>query len=142
MEKSKLYTKYLKEINSMLQNVNKLNADLKSETTILNDIEIIDIRKVFNHLINNLEDAKMSIDDFSKPIREGILFQNEDGKFEIIYPNGKHSYAFSCGSPIEVYLEGLWQVGRVEYTTTKGYYFYGNIKPSLKDNMRSRVEMD
>lgn len=142
MEKSKLYTKYLKEINSMLQNVNKLNVDLKSETIILNDMEIIDIRNVFNHLINNLEDAKISIDDFSKSIREGVLFQNEDGKFEIIYPNGKHSYAFNCGSPIEVYLEGLWQVGRVEYSTTKGYYFYGNIKQSLKDNMRSRIEMD
>ena len=72
MEKSKLYTKYLKEINSMLQNVNKLNVDLKSEITILNDIEIMDIRNVFNKLINNLEDAKRSIDDFSKPQKKAF----------------------------------------------------------------------
>jgi len=126
----------------MLQNVNKLNADLKCETTILNNVEINDIRDMFSNLTNNLEDAKRSINDFSKLIKEGVLFQNEDGKFAIIYPDGKHSYFFSCGSPIELYLDGIWQVGRVEYSTTKGYYFYGGLNPSLRDNMRTRKEMD
>lgn len=83
--------------------------------------------------------------NFSKVI-EGTLREAENGKFELFDEMGEYIKYFSCGSPIECYVEyegkKQWIDGRVEYTTRNGesgYYFVGADKPFLYTGMRARV---
>lgn len=138
MVKSELYTKYLKKINLILQDVSKLNSDFKGEATTLEDTEIMDIIDVFYQVINNLENAKMALRDLSKSSKEGILVENEYGKYEIVYDEGGTSFEFSSGFSIELYLDDTWHHGWVKHDPSKGYYFHGDIKTNLRDGMLAR----
>ena len=97
-------------------------------------------------LIERLDTAIYKIEHFSKSVIEGTLQETDGGKFELLDRKGKYVTYFSCGSPIECYVEYdgdlQWVSGRVEHTTRdgySGYYFYGGEKPFLYSGMRARV---
>lgn len=105
--------------------------------------------KEIEKVLDCLDDAKDTIIHYNKPIWEGSLMENENGKFSIEFNDGSSPHALSCGSSLEVYLredsdedvdEG-WHSGRVE-ANNKGYYFYGANKPMLYQGMRVRIRED
>lgn len=148
MIRNQLYTKHLKNISTLAEELNstldKLPGCSDDET-----MEETEIRYALNHAAEKLNDAKIAIEHFSKPAKEGHLRENSSGKFEIDFKKGDSSYPLSCGNDLEVYLEedpeknieAGWYAGRVEHTTMNGqtgYYFYGPGKPFLYSGMKAR----
>jgi len=71
---------------------------------------------------------------------EGYLNEMPSGRFELLDKHDKHIMYFTCGSPIEIYYNGEWIIGRVEADIKGNYYFYGADKPYLHNGMRARVK--
>lgn len=97
------------------------------------------------NLVDKLEDFSYEINYLSSPFKEGILRATDHGKFYIFYDDETESYPLSCSSSLEVLVDDLWQIGRVEYRSEddyEGYYFYGEDKPFLHSGMRVRKRID
>ena len=138
------YTQHLREISALAEKLDNTLDSLPgngSEETM----EETEIRHALYRAAEKLNDAKGAIVHFSKNANEGILKENNSGKFEVQYNNGGSSYPLSCGSSLEVYLEedseqeieAGWYAGRVEHSDR--YYFYGPGKPFLCDGMKARL---
>lgn len=143
MIRNELYTKYLKEISILAENLD--NVLDKLPCIDRETMEEGEIRYTIYKAAEKLNDAKRTIIHFSKPTKEGYLRENSSGKFEIKYKDGDTSYPLSCGNSLEVYLkndrrdverEEGWYSGRVEYSD--GYYFYGPGNPNLYNGMKAR----
>jgi hypothetical protein len=147
MVRNELYTKYLKEISLLAENLDNVLDKLPcldGET-----MEESKIRNAIYKASEKLNDAKKAIIHFSKPTKEGYLRESLSGKFEIKYKDGSNSYPLSCGSSLEIYLkndrpdverEEGWYSGRVEYSD--GYYFYSSGNPKIYSGMIARQRMD
>lgn len=138
MVRNELYTKYSRDISSLEEKLQDALDNLPScddEETM----EETEIRYSLNKAAESLSEAKDAINQFSKPTKEGYLYKNSRGRFEL---NGDE---FCCGYDIEAYInedpanniEKGWYAGRVEHDG-KDYYFYGPGKPALYDGMRVR----
>ena len=99
-------------------------------------------------IVEKMDVAIDRIEHYSRPAKEGTLREMDNEKFELLDKNGKHVRSFSCGSPIECFIEyddeAEWHSGRVEHTTRdgySGYYFYGADKPFLYTGMRARIRV-
>ena len=104
--------------------------------------------RYLEELTEKMDIAADRIEHYSRPAKEGTLREMDNEKFELLDKNGKHVRSFSCGSPIECFIEydgeAEWYGGRVEHTTRdgySGYYFYGGDKPFLYTGMRARVRV-
>lgn len=126
----------------VLDKVRALHSELES---ILNKaayktLEDNEGYRAVEHLLEELQDTKWTIEHFSKPVEEGLLHQGSNGRFSI------NDNELTCGHSLELYdeEEGEWLAGRVEHTTRdgqKGYYFYGDIKLFLHEGMRARIRV-
>lgn len=139
MIRNELYIKYFRDISSLSEKLHEALDSLPScddEETM----EETELRHTLYKAAESLSEAKAAIHHFSKETKEGYLYENSRGRFEL------HGDEFSCGCDIEVYLnedpanniEKGWYAGRVEHTSGKGYYFYGPGKLGLYDGMRVR----
>lgn len=92
-------------------------------------------------LLDTLDNARNTIEYYTKPIREGKLKMNRAGKFDFIYATGE--FSLSCGNPLEINIDNIYYAGRVEHTTDKGYYFYCDDldNPKLINGMIARVRI-
>ncbi|MZK53147.1 DUF5348 domain-containing protein [Clostridium beijerinckii] len=54
-------------------------------------------------------------------MREGYLQHNDQGRYEI--PNITY---FTSGEPIQLLVNGNWIMGRIEYSHSKGDYYFLN----------------
>ncbi|MCX7843236.1 MAG: DUF5348 domain-containing protein [Clostridia bacterium] len=138
---------YLK-LNNQLTN---LKADLQKliDTGSTKSFEDKIAYGYIESLFDSVDMAIYKIEHFSKPTIEGTLHENASGKFDLLDRSGKYITYFSCGSPIECFIEEdgekQWIAGRVEHTTkngNSGYYFYGGDKPFLHNGMRARIRKD
>lgn len=138
MVRNRLYTEYFSSISSLTE---KLNNALDNLPCAKETMEEREIRYALQAAAEKLSNAKYVIEHFLKPTNEGYLKINSHGRFEL------DEHEFTCGSPIEVYLqedieadiEEGWYSGRVEHSSDKGYCFYGPGKPPLHEGMRVRT---
>lgn len=135
-----IYKNSLIDIENALYKLNKLyDAEIK------NSMEDKEAYYAICKAVEVLEDAKNTIEHYSKPSAVGVLREDSNGKFCVEFPSG-NSYTLSCGNSIELYLkedaeldisEG-WHAGRVEHNG-KGYYFYPYKTMLLYEGMRARI---
>ena len=129
------------EIRKLSEKIDKLTDDIRPESMESK----IAFRKL-ESLAEMLNDTQDYIEHFSKPTKEGYLIKNDRDKFELMV-DGKSLREFSCGSSIEIYLDGDngegWYPGRVEHRFQQGYYFYGDDtdKPLLEHGMKARIRV-
>ena len=146
MIRNKLYVANEYEIKSLAQKLQDTLYKLPGNHTD-EAMEETEIRYALDKAQEALSDAQRAIEYFTKPVHQGVLVQNNNGKFVLKFDDGGSSYPFSCGSSIEIYLaydleESGWYAGRVEHTTRDGqtgYYFYGPGKPFLYSCMKARI---
>lgn len=103
-------------------------------------------RGILEKLFSEIETAVDTIEDYSRPIKEGYLIENSNGQFEIQCINGGGSYPLCCGKDIEILINvDGWKTGRVENTImhNKGYYLYNEeLKhPALYSGMKTRIRI-
>ena len=138
------YKKYYKEISNLAE---KLENSLEQLPGEFESMEEREIRYSLESLVNKLQNAKFKMEHFSLSTEEGFLRENENGRFEL------NDTVFTCGHPIEVYLEKNleadieegWYPGRVEGRFVDGinqYYFFGANKPSLYPGMKARIRKE
>jgi hypothetical protein len=94
--------------------------------------------RLLERLTELLDEELKEIEHYTRPTREGKLGENDYGKFEL------GDRTFSCGSPLEVFIDGEWWHGRVEATDGQ-YYFYNeqdrDLSPNLYRGMTVRVRL-
>lgn len=91
------------------------------------------VDRMVETLAEELQTSLVQLRYYTKPATEGTLTEGRGGRFELC------GHELTCGFPIELYLEDRWEAGRVEYTGSKGYYFYGPGEPALEAGMRGRL---
>jgi hypothetical protein len=104
------------------------------------------ICSVIENLFSEIKAATDTIENYSRPFKEGYLIENSSGQFEIECINGGGSYPLCCGNKIEILINvDGWKTGRVERTIlhNKGYYFYNKeLKyPALYTGMKTRLRV-
>lgn len=71
-------------------------------------------------------------------IKSGILRHNERGKYEI---PGNY---FFCGESIEIFKDGKWIKGRIEYSYSREDYYFVNEEEKIfiydLDGMKARCK--
>lgn len=74
-------------------------------------------------------------------LKVGKLFYDSDvKKYRIKFEDGSISYMFSSGHWIEIYKDGKWYRGDVDYREDCGYYFSNTeIKQLELDGITARV---
>lgn len=128
----------IKHLAEKLQNtLDKLPGCSESET-----MEETEIRHALQKAADTLYDTAREIEYFQLSVKEGYLEKLSNDKFQLVFNDEMLPHVFSCGSPIEVYLDDSeepgWCAGRVEHNG-QGYYFYGPGKPMLYAGMKARI---
>jgi hypothetical protein len=121
-----LIRKTMKEIKKI---IDTSGAKTKDDNLAIRQLEI---------LVEKLEDVENELKYLKADAKEGVLFLNSVSKrFVIKYNDGTESYDLTCGSSLEVWDNEYeeWNIGRVEHSTEKGYYFY-QTKSKLTEGMR------
>lgn len=130
---------YIKALNI----ISKTKSELKNiyNTAEYKGLENSEVSNSLDKLLQELEDVKNTIEYFSGHTKEGYLIENSNGKYEVEFADGNRSYDLSCGSAVEINVNGEWFAGRVEHKTDKGYYFYNSEveHPVLHQGMKARL---
>jgi len=129
---------YLKSINEITLLQKTLERLLKE--ALCDSLEDNKACNVLERLTEELDSAARTLKHYSKPVKEGRLYKQANGRF-IINDN-----ELSSGHSLEVWNDEYqkWETGRVEYSDSKGgYYFYNlNMKnPALYNGMKARIRV-
>ena len=128
------YTKAEYIINKARFQLQKLLDEIQDNQTI----EDHEAYSTLDNIIDKMTSAENEFEYLNSPTKEGILiFDNDTDKYYIDYDDGSTSCLLSCGSTLELFLDGEWIIGRVE-ARNGDYYFYGGDKPSLNYGMKAR----
>lgn len=124
---------YSGSLSAVRDTQNTIQKAIKEETRD-------DVKDVLSGLLYQLEDIQAQIEYLMLPAREGELSHNLRGRYYIRFEDGEMSNDLTSGHPVEVFLDGEWNVGRVEHRDGS-YYFYGGDRPFLADGMRARIRI-
>ncbi|WP_319371088.1 DUF5348 domain-containing protein [uncultured Ilyobacter sp.] len=131
----KKYIGFLKELKSLKSNAENLLKD-----GALEGFENRKCHESIAYLKKEIEDAIYDMELLSKTTLEGKLVLNSQGRFNL---DTAQELYFTCGSPLEMCVDGEWYRGRVE-SDGKDYYFYNYERENmpLEEGMKARIRVD
>lgn len=127
---------YLNALNKISSLKHELERNL--EKAAVSTFEDQKACQSLEHLIEELHECEREIRHYSKPVEEGFIKENKNGRFSL------NDYELTCGYSLEVWNEKYqeWNSGRVEHSDSKGgYYFYSSDMehPKLYEGMKARI---
>jgi hypothetical protein len=131
----KKYIGFLKDLKSLKSNAENL---LKGDAG--DNFEDRKCHESIGYLKKEIEDAIHDMELLSKTTLDGKLVLNSQGRFNL---DTAQELYFTCGSPLEMFIDNEWYRGRVE-SDGKDYYFYnyeGENIP-LNEGMKARIRVD
>ncbi len=131
----KKYIDFLKELKNL-----KLSADNLLKDDIVDSFENEKAYKSVGYIKKEIEDAIYDMELLSKITIEGTLVLNSQGRFNL---DTAQELYFTCGSPVEVFIDNEWYRGRVEHIDGS-YYFYNYEAENvpLEEGMKARIRVD
>jgi hypothetical protein len=131
----KKYTDILKDLKMLKSSAENLLKD-----KIVDSFENEKSYETLGYLKKEMEDAISDMELMDKNTIEGILVLNSQGRFNL--DTAKNIY-FTCGSPIEVFINEEWYRGRVENESGEYYFYsYENENIPLREGMKARIRVD
>ena len=131
----KKYIGFLKELKSLKSNASDL---LKGDSG--EEFENRKCHQIIGYLKEEIENSLHEMELLSKTTLEGKLVLNSQGRFNL---DTAQELYFTCGSPIELFIDGEWYRGRVE-SDGDDYYFYNyeSENQALEEGMKARIRVD
>ncbi|WP_319204834.1 DUF5348 domain-containing protein [uncultured Ilyobacter sp.] len=131
----KKYIGFLKELKSLKSSAANL---LKSDSG--EEFEDRKCHEIIGYIKEEMENALSEMELLSKATLEGKLVLNSQGRFNL---DTAQELYFTCGSPIEILIDGEWYRGRVE-SDGSDYYFYNyeSENQPLEEGMKARIRVD
>ncbi len=130
--------KYLELIKLIKEMKSKIEEDYKNAPG--EGFENLQAFRIADYLKDELEEAIYDLEMLTRTTLEGSLVLNSQGRFNL---DTAENLYFTCGSPIEMFIEGEWHNGLVEHNG-ESYYFYCYDKDDtvIEEGMKARIRVD
>ncbi|OXS27170.1 MAG: hypothetical protein BI182_10805 [Acetobacterium sp. MES1] len=133
-----------KEYDQARDIIKKTKIDLVKLLSGIKNIETFEERetlKIYENLIETIDESEGYLDYLKNPTKEGVLENNpKTGMYYICFDDGTSGADLECGNVLELCDSlGGWHVSGIEKNIDGRYYFnYGDWSPLLDRGFRAR----